>query len=370
MDWDRYYNCVEKLLTETKETCSNEKRDIRYCDLTKIIYKAVNIASGRKESWTRSENKSRTNNNKKNRKNPVKWWDAECKSAIQERKDKLKKYLLDGSMESFIDYKRSRAIARKTIKTKKRESFINFCNGINRWTSLSYVWRTVKILKNSVNNTKSNNWQSSDRERRILEEINRIAQPNMIPRNEQITPFKYDTPEDPMNAMFTMEELNRAINCIKKVTTPGIDGIDYTMIKRLPNEFRKALLKVINDIWTTMNIPEDWRIYQIHFIDKIDKKKVRPIALSSCLGKLMERMVNERLIWWAENGEIIHYTQHGFRRGRSCSNNLAKITSDIKSSLYRDEYTLAAFVDVSAAYDNVPFHILSKKLIKYKCPSR
>lgn len=83
----------------------------------------------------------------------------------------------------------------------------------------------------------------------------------------------------------------------------------------------------------------------------------------------MERMVNKRLIW-AENGEIIHDSQHGLRRGRSCANNLVKITSDIKSALYRDEYFLAAFVDVSSAYDNVPFHILSGKLSKVKCPSR
>lgn len=33
------------------------------------------------------------------------------------------------------------------------------------------------------------------------------------------------------------------------------------------------------------------------FIDKQGKEKVRPIALSSCMGKLMERMVNERLVW-------------------------------------------------------------------------
>lgn len=173
-----------------------------------------------------------------------------------------------------------------------------------------------------------------------------------------------------MNAEFSMAELNRAIGCVKRISALGRDGIDYEMIRRLPMEFRITLLEILNNIWITADIPNEWRMYQIHFIDKIGKKKVRSIALSSCMGKIMERMISERLIWWAENNNVIHNSQNGFRRGKSCTNNLVQITADIKSSLYKEEYTLAAFLDVSAAYDNVQFHILLIKLIKNKCPSR
>lgn len=119
---------------------------MKYDDLKEVIYKSVNIASGRKENWHWNKDKLKdNNNNKKYKRNPVKWWDAECKMAIQKRKDKLKIYHSEGSMTSYIEYKRSSAIARKIIKTKKREYFKNFCNSIIRWTSLSYVWKTIKI---------------------------------------------------------------------------------------------------------------------------------------------------------------------------------------------------------------------------------
>lgn len=58
------------------------------------------------------------------------------------------------------------------------------------------------------------------------------------------------------------------------------------------------------------------------FIDKGNKEKVRPITMSSCVAKVFERMINERLNWWAERSGILEEWQNGFRRGRSCLDNL------------------------------------------------
>ncbi|XP_071634789.1 uncharacterized protein [Temnothorax longispinosus] len=104
----------------------------------------------------------------------------------------------------------------------------------------------------------------------------------------------------------------------------------------------EVLLDICNEVWTTDWFPEDWRKYQTMFIDKAGKDKVRPIALSSCVGKVMERMVNERMVWWAERNNKLARDQNGFRR--------------------------AAFLDVSSAYDNVIYSILMAILKKLKCP--
>lgn len=89
----------------------------------------------------------------------------------------------------------------------------------------------------------------------------------------------------------------RALNGIKKNTAPGRDGIDYQMLKLLPEEGRRILLSIFNSLWNNENLADAWHRYQVMFIDKIGKEKVRPIALSSCVGKLMERMVVDHLIW-------------------------------------------------------------------------
>lgn len=66
-------------------------------------------------------------------------------------------------------------------------------------------------------------------------------------------------------------------------------------------------------------------------------------------------MINERLIGWAEQEDKFSATQNSFRRGKSCLDNLIKITSDIRAYLGKGEYTLAAFLDMSSAYENVDF---------------
>lgn len=82
----------------------------------------------------------------------------------------------------------------------------------------------------------------------------------------------------------------------------------------------------------------------------------------------MERIINERLSWGAENQIILDPNQNGFRRGRFCGDNLLKLTMDIKIHIAQGCYVLAAFLDISSAYDNVRHSNLMKILMDKKCP--
>lgn len=42
-------------------------------------------------------------------------------------------------------------------------------------------------------------------------------------------------------------------------------------------------------------IMKEWKRNQVIFIDKPNKEKIRPITMSSCVAKILERMVNDRL---------------------------------------------------------------------------
>ena len=85
----------------------------------------------------------------------------------------------------------------------------------------------------------------------------------------------------------------------------GPDDIHYQMLKHLPSDALQSLLNTLNDIWLTGNFPPSWR--QSHIVpipkagkDSSDPSNYRPIALTSCVCKVMERMVNNRLVWYLE----------------------------------------------------------------------
>ena len=94
------------------------------------------------------------------------------------------------------------------------------------------------------------------------------------------------------------------------------------MLKHLPDEATKFLLKVLNKIWETGIIPESWKISIVIPVRKPNKDpfeptSYRPIALTSCICKLMERMINTRLVWHLEANGLLSNFQFGFRKGRA-----------------------------------------------------
>ena len=72
------------------------------------------------------------------------------------------------------------------------------------------------------------------------------------------------------------------------------------MLKHLPDTSLETLLNILNYIWTTGKFPEDWIYATLIPIPKPGKdpaepNNYRPIALTSCLCKTLERMINKRL---------------------------------------------------------------------------
>lgn len=46
-----------------------------------------------------------------------------------------------------------------------------------------------------------------------------------------------------MDNLFDMEELNRVFRMIKRDSAPGLDGVDYLMLKNLPLSGKRILLE-------------------------------------------------------------------------------------------------------------------------------
>lgn len=368
------WEVVSKLLSQDLDDKEERKKRLRdktinperrYEILIEIIKEAVEVATyGRRRETGETQERRK---DKRQSRGEVSWWDQECANSIQQRKEALKKYKKDKDMHSWIEFKRTRAIARKTINKKKREDFDRFCASINKFTSFKYVWNKMKVFKNARKNINWNGWASKSREEEIRREIDKLAPPTAMEQPARTWGHRHR--EQKIEEDFTMEELDRALRMIRRNSAPGRDGIEYRMVQCLRGELKEILLEIYNEVWGTDWFPTDWKQYQVLFIDKPGKEKVRPISLSSCVGKVFERMVNERIVWWAEKEDKICKEQNGFRRGRSCAENLTRLYADIKSARCKDRYTLVAYLDVTSAYDNVQYKSLIKKLIDLNCPA-
>ena len=101
-----------------------------------------------------------------------------------------------------------------------------------------------------------------------------------------------------------MAELCDAIHKAHDSAT-GPDNIHYQLLKNLPESALDTLLRAFNDSWITGQFPPAWSKATIIPIpkpgkDPTDPGNYRPIALTSCLCKTFERLVNYRLVWFLE----------------------------------------------------------------------
>ena len=111
-----------------------------------------------------------------------------------------------------------------------------------------------------------------------------------------------------------------------------------------------------NSIWATGNIPKSWKEATVIHIPKSDKdhtdpSNYRPIAMTSCVCKTMERMINDRITWFFESINIITNFQSGFRHQRSTNDHFVRLETFIREAFIKKENLVSVFFDLEKAYD-------------------
>ncbi|XP_063436487.1 uncharacterized protein LOC134717918 [Mytilus trossulus] len=139
-------------------------------------------------------------------------------------------------------------------------------------------------------------------------------------------------------------------------TACGPDNIHYQLLKHLPDSSLEALLQLMNNIGESGDLPSIWKLATVVPIpkpskDHTDPINYRPIALTSCVCKTLERMVNDRLVWFLESNGLLANIQCGFRQDRSTLDHLVRFESFVRNGFAKNEHVVSVFFDLEKAYD-------------------
>ena len=114
------------------------------------------------------------------------------------------------------------------------------------------------------------------------------------------------------------------------------------------------------------SIPQSWRKVTITPIyksgDKHDPQNYRPVAVSSCILRIMERIIAKDLLQYLLDNNLLSSTQHGFVKGRSTETAGLFFYDFLTKSLDAHLCVDTIFLDYSRAFDSVPHHLLIQKL--------
>ena len=102
----------------------------------------------------------------------------------------------------------------------------------------------------------------------------------------------------------------RAIREASNYRAAGRDDIPYEMIKNLGPKAQDMLLDIYRRCWRGEGIPSKWRTAAIITLlkegkDPKDPTSYRPISLTPCLGKVLEKIIANRLIHILEDRGVL-----------------------------------------------------------------
>jgi potassium voltage-gated channel Eag-related subfamily H protein 8 len=176
-----------------------------------------------------------------------------------------------------------------------------------------------------------------------------------IKNNAETLPFNFtNRVAEAFDAIFTMDELHAALDrCCNK--SPGPDGIHNEMLSHLPLAGKQFLLSVYNRRWAESTVPDAWKEAVVIPVlkpgtDRSQAASDRPIGLTSCLCKTVERMVNCRVVWVLENQNLFPGAQCGFRRHRSAPDYVMNLEYHIQNAFLLCHRLVAVLFDLEKAY--------------------
>jgi hypothetical protein len=171
---------------------------------------------------------------------------------------------------------------------------------------------------------------------------------------------------------FTMGELIFTLERLNLKSAVGPDKIHNLMLANLPPRGLNLLLNLINRSLSTGILAENWKKSKVTMIPKktttSDPNNYRPISLTSCLGKLVEKLIAHRLNCFIKEKKILVKEQSGFQTNRSTTDNLIFMVQKACEAINEKEACLAIFFDIAKAFDKVWHEGLIHKLFQYSIP--
>ena len=165
---------------------------------------------------------------------------------------------------------------------------------------------------------------------------------------------------------FTETEVLKVIQNIETGKSSGLEHISNKVLKPVLKILIEKITHILNLSVETCTVPNSWKKALVIPIPKSgdlsDVTNYRPISLLPQPGKVLEKLVHNRLTDYIENNFLLHNNQYGFWKNKSTIDALHQLTGQINCNMDKKYPTLVTFIDFKKAFDCVQHDLLIAKL--------
>lgn len=174
----------------------------------------------------------------------------------------------------------------------------------------------------------------------------------------------------PVSSFVLLDTDPHEVNCIlmnlDSSSACGWDGIPIDLLKRCRVFVSPIISRLANLCFHTGIFPTSLKRSIVTPVHKSgntrDVSNFRPISVLNGISKIIEKLLNTRLISFMTKNDILSKSQYGFRKGMSTQDAIIDLTSDIIDKVDRGSKCLAVFLDLRKAFDTVSIQILVQRL--------
>uniref|UniRef100_A0A2M4CS98 Putative retrovirus-related pol polyprotein from type-1 retrotransposable element n=1 Tax=Anopheles darlingi TaxID=43151 RepID=A0A2M4CS98_ANODA len=268
-----------------------------------------------------------------------------------------------------VVFRVARSAFRREIRRSKSACFKELCaaaNG-NPWGD------AYRIVMAKVSGPATASVQCPEKLKVIVAKLFPTHEPTAWPP----TPYADDHESVAAEIRISNEEVMEIGRKLPANKAPGPDGIPNvavkTAIREAPDMFRVVLQKLLEE----GHFPDKWKRQKLVLLPKPGKppgeaSSYRPICLIDTVGKLLEKVILNRLSRYTEGENGLSERQFGFRKGRSTVDAINMVVRRAEQARNKKRtgkrYCAIVTLDIENAFNSASWKAIAKALHRLRVP--
>ena len=279
-------------------------------------------------------------------------------------------------------YFEAKGIYQACIKKEKRESWKQYCNltaSTNPWNEIYKIASGKAKDRVIITTLEKSDGSLTSSFRETLEYmadhfIPQDTEQDDSAHQKQIRTATVEPPQTPNDREFTQEEIRQTIENFDHSKAPGEDGITSKILLRVFQNLPKFLTSLYNGCLGRGCFPKRWKRAKIVPILKPGKEnsvqvsKFRPISLLNTGGKILEKLLHNRIMHYTYTNNLMNSNQFGFTPQRNAIDAAMVIKDFVEDSLKEGKLVALVSLDVKGAFDAAWWPAILHTLKEFKCP--